>query len=348
MRTESPAPAITFDVGRGKAVVNRHRDPRQVRRRRLVPVLIAVVLLTCALTAGAYAFWPSTDEPPSAKPTHSATSIEPTPKPTPTSEPTPTTSNRPQARIAIAGDTGTRDSHAMATARRIRLQAEKAGAPYDALLLLGDIVYETGDADLTKRSVLDPFESVAKGSDLIPVLGNHDVKSDEQNSILNQLGRTSSWYVQRVGPVRVIVLNSTQIRNREQLRWLRGVLAEKQPEGTWTIAAMHHAPFSSGYHGSDKDIQRFWVPLFVEARVPLVLAGHDHNYERTLPQNGVTYVVSGAAAKLRKVGRSSFTAVSATTRHFTDMVVYQDRLELKAIDQAGGIIDEFTIKRDRA
>ncbi len=89
----------------------------------------------------------------------------------------------------------------MATARRIRLQAEKVGAPYDALLLLGDIVYETGDADLTKRSVLDPFGSVAKGSDLIPVLGNHDVKSDEQNSILRQLGRTTSWYVQRVGPV---------------------------------------------------------------------------------------------------------------------------------------------------
>jgi 3',5'-cyclic AMP phosphodiesterase CpdA len=315
----------------------------------LVPVLIAVVLLTCALTAGAYAFWPSSDDPREAKPDHSApTSVAPTPTQTPTTEPTPTTSNQPEVRIAIAGDTGTRDSHAMATARRIRLQAEKAGAPYDALLLLGDIVYESGDADLTKRSVLDPFGSVAKGSDLIPVLGNHDVKSDEQNSILSQLGRPSSWYVQRVGPVRVIVLNSTQIRNREQLRWLRGVLAEKQPEGTWTIAAMHHAPFSSGYHGNDKDIQRFWVPLFVEAHVPLVLAGHDHDYERTLPQDGVTYVVSGAAAKLRKVGRSSFTAVSATTRHFTDMVAYQDRLELTAIDQAGGTIDAFTIKREHA
>ena len=330
--------------------MNQHRHPRQVRRRRLIPVLIAVVLLTCALTAGAYAFWPGSDDPPAAKPTSPApTSVEPTPTPTPTptNEPTPTATNEPEVRIAIAGDTGTRDSHAMATARRIRLQAEKVGVPYDALLLLGDIVYEDGDADLTKRSVLDPFGSVAQGTDLIAVLGNHDVKSDEQNSILRQLGRTSSWYVERVGPVRVIVLNSTQIRNREQIRWLRGVLAEKQPEGTWTIAAMHHAPFSSGYHGNDRDIQRLWVPLFVEARLPLVLAGHDHDYERTHPQNGVTYVVSGAGAKLRKVGRSSFTAVSTSTRHFTDMVVYRDRLELTAIDQAGGIIDKFSIKRDQ-
>jgi 3',5'-cyclic AMP phosphodiesterase CpdA len=312
----------------------------------LVPVLIAVVLLTCALTAGAYAFWPSSDDHPAAEPTQPApTSVEPTPTPTPTTEPTPTASNEPEARIAIAGDTGTRDSYAMATAKRIRLQAQQVGVPYDALLLLGDIVYQSGDADLTKRSVLDPFGSVAQGSDLIAVLGNHDVKSDEQTSILKQLGRTSSWYVQRVGPVRVIVLNSTQIRNREQLRWLRGVLAEKQPEGTWTIAAMHHAPFSSGYHGNDKDVQRYWVPLFVQAHVPLVLAGHDHDYERTLPQDGVTYVVSGAGAKLREVGRSSFTAVSATTRHFVDLVVYRDRLELKAIDQSGGIIDEFTVKR---
>ncbi len=66
-----------------------------------------------------------------------------------------------------------------------------------------------------------------------------------------------------------------------------------------------------------------------------------------IPQNGVTYVVSGAGAKLRKVGRSSFTAVSTSTRHFTDMVVYRDRLELTAIDQAGGIIDKFSIKRDQ-
>jgi hypothetical protein len=46
---------------------------------------------------------------------------------------------------------------------------------------------------------------------------------------------------------------------------------------------MHHPRFSSGQHGEEKDLQPLWEMLYDEG-VDLVLAGHDHNYERFAPQ----------------------------------------------------------------
>ena len=100
-----------------------------------------------------------------------------------------------------------------------------------------------------------------------------------------------------------------------------------------------------GDHGSDLAVREAWSPLFVRAKVPLVLAGHDHDYQRSNPQDGVTYVVSGGGAKLRDTGRESFTAVSQSVLHYVDLLVYPDRLVGRAIDQEGDLIDRWTIRR---
>jgi 3',5'-cyclic AMP phosphodiesterase CpdA len=248
----------------------------------------------------------------------------------------------PLARIAAAGDTGTGGETEKATAERIRL--ESAERPYDALLLLGDLVYENGDAALVDSRVRQPFQSlIDQGAQLVPVLGNHDYESAEQQKILTALGRTASWYVQDVGPVRIIVLDSNRVEDRGQLRWLREVLSKPDPPGQWTIVAMHHPAYSSGAHGSNPAVRKAWGPLFAEYGVPLVLSGHDHDYERSTPQDGVTYVVSGAGAKLRPVGNDDFTAVSAATRHYLDLLVYEDRIVVTAIDQAGSVVDRFEV-----
>lgn len=61
-----------------------------------------------------------------------------------------------------------------------------------------------------------------------------------------------------------------------------------------------------------------------------------------VPQDGVTYVVSGAGAKLHPTGREAFTAVSSSTLHYLDLLVYEDRMVDRAIDQAGYLVDTFT------
>jgi 3',5'-cyclic AMP phosphodiesterase CpdA len=195
--------------------------------------------------------------------------------------------------------------------------------PYDALVLLGDLVYEDGDVEEVDGAVIDPFAPLTtQGTELVPVLGNHDYHSGEQAEILAALGRTRAWYVERVEPVRIVALDSERADDAEQRSWLEHVLATPQPPGTWTLAVMHHPAYSAGEHGSTEDVQENWVPLFVRYGVPLVLAGHDHDYQRSHPLDGVTYVVSEAGAKLRDTGRAEFTAVSASVLHYVDLLVY--------------------------
>ena len=250
----------------------------------------------------------------------------------------------PLVRIATAGDTGTGDAAQQATADRI--VAETAGEPYDALLLLGDMIYEKGDAAQVDIKVLEPFKAVTSaGAELLPVLGNHDYESGEQQQIMAALGRDRLWYVEQIGPVRVVVLDSNQVDNAAQTRWLRATLSADSPPRTWTVVALHHPAYSAGDHGSTADVQETWSPLFAEYDVPLVLAGHDHDYQRSVPVDGVTYVVSGAGAKLRATGKQDFTAVSASQRHFLDLLFYDDRLVGRAINQSGRLVDAFEISR---
>jgi 3',5'-cyclic AMP phosphodiesterase CpdA len=257
--------------------------------------------------------------------------------------PVPPVAGTPDARIAVAGDTGTGDRAVRATVDAMVAQASHQG-PYDALVLLGDLIYNDGDAAKVDERITDPFAPVLEtGAELVPALGNHDVESGEQGEILTELGRSRSWYVDEVGPVRVVVLDSNRVDDVRQTRWLETTLADHVPSGTWTIVALHHPPFSAGDHGSDLEVRRAWVPLFEEFDVALVLAGHDHDYQRSRPIDGVTYVVSGAGAKLRPTGRAEFTEVSTSTLHFLDLAVHDDRLVGRAVDQAGVVLDEFTV-----
>lgn len=256
----------------------------------------------------------------------------------------PALTDAPLTRLAVAGDTGTGADAQYSTARAMAAQA--ASHAYDGLLLLGDLIYEDGDAALVEEVITDPFAPVLDaGAELLPVLGNHDYRSGEQDQIMTALGRDGSWYVDHLGTLRIVALDSNRVDDPDQTRWLREVLAEPQPAGTWTVAAMHHPAYSAGHHGSDLAVRRTWGPLFAEAGVPLVLAGHDHDYQRATPQDGVTYVVSGAGAKRRPVGREEFTAVSASTLHYLDLLVYDDRLVGRAIDQSGRLVDLFTLSR---
>lgn len=323
------------------------------RRRRLLRNRIAIsagaLLVAAALAALIIqppAFLRSAADGPTSP---AAVTPDRTTPPTPSPVSTPTLGSVTdvdetlKARIAVTGDTGMRNAAQRRVAGQMAGEAEKE--PYDALVIAGDLIYPDGDSALTQRSVIDPYKPVLEDAKLVPALGNHDVQSGEGMDIMRQLGRDSAWYVEKIGPVRIIVLDSNRIGNPQQKAWLRKVLTEDQPKDTWTMAVMHHAPYSAGDHGSDRNVQREWVPLFEQANVPLVLAGHDHDYQRSKEIDGVTYIVSGGGAKLRKVGRASFTAFSASVLHYTDLMVYEDRIEGRAITHQGETLDEFTIKR---
>ncbi|WP_084622961.1 metallophosphoesterase family protein [Nocardioides sp. CF8] len=256
--------------------------------------------------------------------------------------PAPAVSIATLTRIAVAGDTGTGPGSAIdETVRAMVDQAKQRD--YDGLVLLGDLIYPEGDADQARSRITDVFEPIlSRGARLVAVLGNHDYLSDEQSAILTEVGREQTWYVDQVGIVRILVLDTEQVDNPAQTTWLQETLASPT-EAAWTIVAMHKPAYSAGVHGSDEEIQQQWVPLFEQYDVPLVLAGHDHDYQRSKPIDGVTYVVSGGAATLRPTGREDFTEVSTSTRHYVDLLAEDDRLTLRAIDQTGMLFDSVEL-----
>lgn len=127
----------------------------------------------------------------------------------------------------------------------------------------------------------------------------------------------------------------------EQLAWLEDTLAAS--DAPWRIAAVHQPPYSAGYQGSDRAVREAFSPIFERHGVQLVLSGHDHDYQRSVPIGGVTYVVSGAGAGSPRTGTEDYTAYSAAVLSYVDVGVYPDRLLLRAIDHELMVFDEFSI-----
>lgn len=269
----------------------------------------------------------------------SAVSVQPEPVPAPAGAVEASTraaGEDPAVRLAVAGDVGTGDDQERRTAAAAASRA--GGRGWDALVLLGDNIYENGDPARARSAVLDPFEEVLQpGVPLLAALGNHDADSGNGPAQLEALGQTGPWFARRFGPLLLVVLDSNRPDDPGQLAWLEETLA--RDDATWTVAAMHHPMRSAGYHGSDEDVRRAFAPLFEEFGVQLALAGHDHDYQRSRVIDGTTYVVSGAAAKLRPAGSNGDTVVSQSVRHFLDLSVYDEHLVVQAVDQSGTVVD---------
>jgi hypothetical protein len=111
------------------------------------------------------------------------------------------------------------------------------------------------------------------------------------------------WYTFRAGSVRVISLNNDDVCLQDggdsyvhgysggrQKRWLERTLAAARREDgvDWLVVVMHQVAMSSvhNFNGADLGIRREWLPLFDRFGVDLVVAGHEHHYERTKPVRG--------------------------------------------------------------
>jgi len=244
-------------------------------------------------------------------------------------------------RVAVVGDPGTGSSDEYAVTRM--MAAQHRARPYDALVLLGDLIYPDGELHMLEQTVVEPFAPLlGHHVELLPALGNHDYENGQSSQIMQRLGRESGWYAEEVGSTLFVVLDSNQVDDPEQTRWLRQTLVTSAPR--WTIAAMHHPAYSAGVNGSHLGVRQEWSQLFSMYGVDLVLAGHDHDYQRSEVIDGVVYVVSGAGAKTRPTGREEFTAFSASTLHYLDLQITDDQIFGQAIDTGGHSFDQFMLR----
>jgi 3',5'-cyclic AMP phosphodiesterase CpdA len=251
------------------------------------------------------------------------------------------------------GDNGSGGRQALAVAERMAITYQTA--PYGLVALLGDICYYGNFRrrfDTVFRRPLGPLVDAGVGFEL--AIGNHDTELDFSDhglsaieAELELLGTPGRYYTASHGPVDFFFLDSSipglyGPASPEQLEWLDDALASSANQ--WKVVALHHPPYSSGQHGSTPGAQERLVPLLTRHHVDLVLSGHDHDYERTEPQQGVTYVVSGGGCKTTRVGRSAFTAVAERTLQFLHVQVVDDRLAAMCVRSDGSVADRFVLR----
>lgn len=243
-------------------------------------------------------------------------------------------------RLAVAGDVGHPSPE---LDRTVAVMAEEHGRrPFDALVLLGDNVYPDGDPARVGEAVLAPFSPVlARGVDLIAVLGNHDVQRGEGDEVARLLGMPARWYERRFGPIQLVALDSTLHDDSHQRDWLERTLAVS--DCAFRIVALHHPPYSAGWHGSAKTVRRRFEPAFRRHRVDLVLAGHEHDYQRSKPIGDTVYVVSGAATHLRATGRRWFTAAAHARHHFLDVWLVDDEVIVQSVGHDRQLFDRVVL-----
>lgn len=200
--------------------------------------------------------------------------------------------------VAI-GDFGDDSPFELAIAARVR-----SAAP-DVVITLGDNNYPSGsaqtiDANIGKHyaSFIAPYRGAyGPGADrnrFFPSLGNHDWRTSDLQPYLDyfELPGNERYYDFVWGPVHFFAIDSDSAEpdgtsvDSVQARWLQETM--RASESPWQVVYMHHAPYSSGQHGSETSMQ--WP--YAQWGADVVLAGHDHHYER-IERDGAVFLING-------------------------------------------------------
>ncbi len=249
-------------------------------------------------------------------------------------------------RFAIIGDTGTggKAQHELADV----LLRSHAVFPFNLVLLLGDNLYGGEAPKDYKAKFEDVYRPLLDQKvKFYATLGNHDEPAQRFYEHFNMEGK--EYYRFTKGNVAFYALNSNYM-DPKQVKWLEDELARDTSK--WKITFHHHPPYSSGgKHGSDTSLRKVIEPIFLKYGINMVLAGHDHFYERVKPQKGIYYFVSGAGAKLRKgdVKNNSPLTEKFFDRDMSFMLaeIVDDQFYFQVISRTGQTVDSGVLPHQR-
>ena len=229
---------------------------------------------------------------------------------------------------------------------QFRLASLMGKTTFSFAIIAGDVIYETGQDSEFDPHYFIPYMNLINHLPFFPVVGNHDIAADGGATFManffHPLG--TLYYDFHWGDSHFIALDSNHPTDSQQLAWLNQTLATSTAR--WKIVYFHHPPYNSGIFGNNFDVQRNFVPLFDKYHVDVVFTGHAHDYERTIPINGITYFVTGGGgAALTAVGVSSFTAHSQSIYHLLVATITRNRLTLNATDANGTVFDSVTLTK---
>lgn len=253
-------------------------------------------------------------------------------------------------RFAVIGDWGTGDHDQVGTARQMIAAHQRT--PFDFVISAGDNVYPNGSGRYFGKHFEQPFADLLRDRvNFYAVLGNHDVDAGRQDQCqypLFNMGGHCYYKLERGnGLVDFFMLDSTDF-DSTQATWLETSLRASRAK--WKIAVFHHPIYSSGRtHGSATGLRKRLEPLFTRYGVSVVFSGHDHTYERTIPQQGIQYFVSGAGGKCRRGDVDKGSSIRAASfdedNHFMVIEIDDNQVSFQAISETGVVVDNGLVKQ---
>jgi len=301
---------------------------------RFLPIYILIFMLFSCVDK-------SPDEP-----------IEPDPKPEIEPKPEPESQPWKIGFIAI-GDQGTGNKDQFAVADGIEKYCLVNQCDFG--ITLGDNIYDNGIKSDSDPLMQERFEKPYKNLKFIfyPTLGNHDVRHCWICQVRYQSPKWKmggQWYEYSKGQAQFFALDTNWDYYRtifgggkKQREWLEGKLA--QSSSRWKIIYGHHPVYSNGMHGDGLRMKSILRPELLKYKVDFYFSGHDHHLE-LIEKDGMRYIISGAAGKLRSVKPDKYTKYAKSTLGFAHMTLTQHEAKLRFIDYKARIIYEKVFKKD--
>ena len=305
----------------------------------------------------------STSSSGAASPSVEATPVVATASPKASPTPTATKAARPRRVppvVAAAGDIacGPGANPGRGCRHKVVSDAILADTAIDTVLTLGDQQYPDGGLRQYRSSYDKTWGRFKEKTR--PVPGNHDYETKGAAGYFDYFGKAAGergkgYYSFDIGAWHFVALNS-EISTRKsgaQVAWLKADLRANRNK---CVAAYWHKPrWSSGVlHGDNRRVAPFIDALY-QANADLVLAGHEHNYERSYPldrdgarddKRGIVQIVSGLGGMSRYKLRGGERAATknSTSFGYTRLVLHPRYADITFVSVVGGYRDSFRLR----
>ncbi len=229
----------------------------------------------------------------------------------------------------------------------------------------GDVVYPVGGWTEYQDFYFTPYENLLRRVPFFLSAGNHDVMtaSGEPYLALHAFPTEGvpepdrgRYYSFDWGDVHFVALDSNaplipgEAAMQRMLQWLDLDLGRTRQ--FWRVVFFHHPPFASGYNENDPlsaQVRTRIVPILEQHAVDLVINGHEHSYQRTLPMlqgevcepgDGPAYVTTGGGgAGLFTPPARNYHAARATPHHYLRVEVADGRMNIQPVGLDGRSLD---------
>lgn len=269
--------------------------------------------------------------------------------------------------------------HQLQVAKQMGITANEIGSMFT--IATGDNFYPSGVISefdpLWKYSFEDVYTDFRLQWDWYPVLGNHDYKSNPDAQV-KYSGISRRWKMPARYYSKIVSINgdTTQqvllvfidtnplipefYKNAEygpnvkgqdtakQKRWMEKLLSTKSTNIKWKIVIGHHPMYSGGSRteGYDtKAIRNTLKPMFDKYKVDVYLAGHEHSLQHIQSGGNMHHIISGAASEKTPARLIENSLFSASEYGFFVFSVTGNELLLQAVNDAGKILYNYTIKK---